>query len=64
LAINHGLFSIVAEADIQDGFAAVVEASSVGRAFAAAVVLGQYLGGRSVRDRCDECVRRRAMTAD
>ena len=33
-------------------------------AFAAAVVLGQYLGGRSVRDRCDECVRRRAMTAD
>jgi hypothetical protein len=48
LAINHGLFSIVGEADIQGGFAAVVEASSVGLAVAAAVVLGHYLGGRSV----------------
>jgi hypothetical protein len=48
LAINHGPFSIVAEADIQDGFAAVVEASSVGLAVAAAVVLGHYRDGRSV----------------
>lgn len=38
-AINHGLFSIVAEADIPGGFAALVEASTVGLPFAAAVVL-------------------------
>jgi hypothetical protein len=48
LVIDHGRFSIVAEADIPGGFAAVVEASTVGLPFAAAVVLGQYLGGRAV----------------
>jgi uncharacterized membrane protein YjjP (DUF1212 family) len=66
LAIYRGLFAIVVEADIEDGVAALVGASAVGLALAAGVTLGEYLG-RPVsarRDRYDERVRRRAMTAD
>ncbi|MGY1683269.1 threonine/serine ThrE exporter family protein [Geodermatophilus sp. SYSU D01176] len=66
LAIYHGLFAIVVDADIQGGLATLVGAAAVGLALAAGVTLGEYLG-RSVngaRDRYDERVRRRAMTAD
>ena len=66
LAIYQGLFAIVVEADIQGGLAALVGAAAVGLALAAGVTLGEYLG-RPVsarRDRYDERVRRRAMTAD
>ncbi|MGY1763245.1 threonine/serine exporter ThrE family protein [Geodermatophilus sp. SYSU D00779] len=66
LAIYRGLFAIVVEADIQGGLAALVGASAIGLALAAGVTLGEYLG-RPVsarRDRYDERVRRRAMTAD
>ncbi len=66
LAIYQGLFAIVVDADIQGGLAALVGASAVGLALAAGVTLGEYLG-RPVsarRDRYDERVRRRAMTAD
>ncbi|MBB3084512.1 threonine/serine ThrE exporter family protein [Geodermatophilus sabuli] len=66
LAIYHGLFRIVVDADIDGGLAALVGASAVGLALAAGVTLGEYLG-RPVsgeRDRFDERVRRRAMTTD
>ena len=66
LAIYHGLFAIVVDADIQGGLTALVGASAVGLALAAGVTLGEFLG-RPVsgqRDRYDERVRRRAMTAD
>ncbi|WP_245784572.1 threonine/serine ThrE exporter family protein [Geodermatophilus amargosae] len=66
LAIYHGLFTIVVDADIDGGLAALVGALAIGLALAAGVTLGGYLG-RPVsgeRDRYDERVRRRAMTAD
>jgi uncharacterized membrane protein YjjP (DUF1212 family) len=66
LAIYRGLFAIVVEADIEGGLAALVGAAAIGLALAAGVTLGEYLG-RPVsarRDRYDERVRRRAMTAD
>ena len=66
LEIYRSLFAIVVDADIQGGLAALVGAGAVGLALAAGVTLGEYLG-RPVsgkRDRYDERVRRRAMTAD
>ncbi|SHN78419.1 Uncharacterized membrane protein YjjP, DUF1212 family [Geodermatophilus obscurus] len=66
LAIYQGLFAIVVDADIQGGLAALVGAAAVGLGLAAGVTLGEYLG-RPVaarRDRYDERVRRRAMTAE
>jgi uncharacterized membrane protein YjjP (DUF1212 family) len=66
LAIYHGLFAIVVDADIEGGLTALVGAAAVGLALAAGVTLGEFLG-RPVsgqRDRYDERVRRRAMTAD
>ncbi|MGY1594962.1 threonine/serine exporter ThrE family protein [Geodermatophilus sp. SYSU D00708] len=66
LAIYRGLFAIVVEADIPGGLADLVGAAAIGLALAAGVTLGEYLG-RPVsarRDRYDERVRRRAMTAD
>ena len=66
LAIYHGLFAIVVDADIQGGLTALVGALAVRFALAAGVTLGEYLG-RPVsgeRDRYDERVRRRAMTTD
>jgi uncharacterized membrane protein YjjP (DUF1212 family) len=66
LAIYHGLFAIVVDADIEGGLSALVGAAAVGLALAAGVTLGEYLG-RPVsgsRDRYDERVRRRAMTTD
>ncbi len=66
LAIYHGLFAIVVGADIQGGLAALVGAAAIGLALAAGVTLGEYLGRpiSGERDRYDERVRRRAMTAD
>ena len=66
LAIYHGLFAIVVDADIEGGLAALVGATAVGLALAAGVTLGEYLGRpvNGVRDRYDERVRRRAMTTD
>ena len=66
LAIYHGLFAIVVDADIQGGLTALVGAAGVGLALAAGVTLGEYLGRpiSARRDRYDERVRRRAMTAD
>jgi uncharacterized membrane protein YjjP (DUF1212 family) len=66
LAIYQGLFAIVVDADIQGGLAALVGAAAVGLALAAGVTLGEYLGRpvSGARDRYDERVRRRAMTAD
>jgi uncharacterized membrane protein YjjB (DUF3815 family) len=66
LAIYHGLFAIVVDADIEGGLTALVGAAGVGLALAAGVTLGEYLG-RPVsreRDRYDNRVRRRAMTTD
>jgi uncharacterized membrane protein YjjB (DUF3815 family) len=66
LAIYHGLFTIVVDADIDGGLGALVGALAVGLALAAGVTLGESLG-RPVsgeRDRYDERVRRRAMTTD
>jgi uncharacterized membrane protein YjjB (DUF3815 family) len=66
LAIYRGLFAIVVDADIQGGLADLVGASGIGLALAAGVALGEYLGApvSGGRDRYDERVRRRAMTAD
>ena len=52
--------------DVQAGLAALVGAAAVGLALAAGVTLGEYLGRpfNGERDRYDERVRRRAMTAD
>jgi uncharacterized membrane protein YjjP (DUF1212 family) len=66
LAIYQGLFAIVVEGDIPGGLGALVGAAAIGLALAAGVTLGEYLG-RPVgarRDRYDERVRRRAMTAE
>ena len=65
LAIYHGLFAIVVDADIEGGLTALVGAAAVGLALAAGVTLGEYLGRpvSGARDRYDERVRRRAMTA-
>ena len=66
LAVYHGLFSIVVDADIDGGLAALVGALAVGLALAAGVTLGEYLGKplSGERDRFDERVRRQAMTID
>ena len=65
LAIYHGLFAIVVDADIEGGLTALVGAAAVGLALAAGVTLGEYLGRPlGGRDRYDERVRRRAMTTD
>jgi uncharacterized membrane protein YjjP (DUF1212 family) len=66
LAVYHGLFRIVVDADIDGGLAALVGALAVGLALAAGVTLGEYLGKpvSGERDRFDERVRRRAMTID
>jgi uncharacterized membrane protein YjjP (DUF1212 family) len=66
LAIYQGLFAIVVAADIEGGLTALVGAAAVGLALAAGVTLGEYLGRpvSGARDRYDERVRRRAMTAD
>jgi uncharacterized membrane protein YjjP (DUF1212 family) len=66
LAIYHGLFTIVVDADIDGGLAALVGAAAVGLALAAGVTLGEYVGRpiSAMRDRYDERVRRRAMTID
>jgi uncharacterized membrane protein YjjP (DUF1212 family) len=66
LAIYHGLFAIVVDADIEGGLSGLVGAAAVGLALAAGVTLGEYLGrpASGARDRYDERVRRRAMTAD
>jgi uncharacterized membrane protein YjjB (DUF3815 family) len=66
LAIYQGLSAVVVGADIQGGLAALVGAAAVGLALAAGVTLGEYLGrpASGARDRYDERVRRRAMTAD
>jgi uncharacterized membrane protein YjjP (DUF1212 family) len=66
LAIYQGLFAIVVDADIEGGLTALVGAAAVGLALAAGVTLGEYLGRpvSGARDRYDERVRRRAMTAD
>jgi uncharacterized membrane protein YjjP (DUF1212 family) len=66
LAIYQGLFTIVVDADTDDGLTALVGALAVGLALAAGVTLGEYLGRplSGKRDRFDERVRRRAMTAD
>ena len=66
LAIYRGLFAIVVEADIEGGLGALVGAAAIGLALAAGVTLGEYLGRpiSARRDRYDERVRRRAMTAD
>ena len=66
LAIYHGLFLIVIDADIEGGLAALVGALAVGLALAAGVTLGEYLGRpvNGVRDRYDQRVQRRAMTTD
>jgi uncharacterized membrane protein YjjP (DUF1212 family) len=66
LAIYRGLFAIVVGADIEGGLAALVGAAAIGLALAAGVTLGEYLGRpiSARRDRYDERVRRRAMTAD
>jgi uncharacterized membrane protein YjjP (DUF1212 family) len=66
LAIYHGLFAIVVDADIEGGLTALVGAAAVGLALAAGVTLGEYLGRplSGERDRYDERVRRRAMTTD
>ena len=66
LAIYHGLFAIVVEADIAGGLDALVGAAAIGLALAAGVALGRYfgrpLGGR--RDRFDRRVRRRATSGE
>ncbi len=66
LAVYHGLFAVVVDADIEGGLAALVGALAVGLALAAGVTLGEFLGRPvdGVRDRYDERVRRRAMTTD
>jgi uncharacterized membrane protein YjjB (DUF3815 family) len=66
LAIYHGLFSIVVEADIEKGLAALAGAAAIGLALTSGVTFGEYLGRplRGDRDRYDERVRRRAMTTD
>jgi uncharacterized membrane protein YjjP (DUF1212 family) len=66
LAIYHGLFAIVVDADIEGGLTALVGAAAVGLALAAGVTLGEYLGRpiSGARDRYDERVRRRAMTTE
>jgi uncharacterized membrane protein YjjP (DUF1212 family) len=66
LAIYHGLFTIVVDARIEDGLAALIGAAAVGLALAAGVTLGEYLGRPlcGERDRYDERVRRRARTTD
>jgi uncharacterized membrane protein YjjB (DUF3815 family) len=66
LAIYQGLFAIVVGTDIEGGLTALVGAAAVGLALAAGVTLGEYLGRpvSGARDRYDERVRRRAMTAD
>src|SRR3712207_5787230 len=66
LAIYHGLFAIVVDADITGGLTGLVGAAAVGLALAAGVTLGEYLGRpvSGARDRYDERVRRRAMTTD
>ena len=66
LAVYHGLFAVVVDADIEGGLAALVGALAVGLALAAGVTLGEFLGRpvNGVRDRYDERVRRRAMTTD
>jgi uncharacterized membrane protein YjjP (DUF1212 family) len=66
LAIYRGLFAIVVEADVERGLGALVGAAAIGLALAAGVTLGEYLGRpiSARRDRYDERVRRRAMTAD
>ena len=66
LAIYHGLFAIVVDADIEGGLSALVGAAAVGLALAAGVTLGEYLGRpiSGARDRYDERVRRRAMTTE
>jgi uncharacterized membrane protein YjjP (DUF1212 family) len=66
LAIYHGLFAIVVDADIQGGLTALVGAAGVGLALAAGVTLGEYLGSplSGERDRYDKRVRRRASTTD
>jgi uncharacterized membrane protein YjjB (DUF3815 family) len=66
LAIYHGLFAIVVDADVEGGLAALVGAAAIGLALAAGVTLGEYVGRpvSAKRDRYDERVRRRAMTID
>ena len=66
LRIYYGLFSIVVDADIEQGLAALTGAFAMGLALASGVTLGQYLGRplRGDRDRYDERGRRRAMTTD
>jgi uncharacterized membrane protein YjjB (DUF3815 family) len=66
LAIYHGLFAIVVDADQQGGLAALVGAAAIGLALAAGVTLGEFLGRplSGERDRYDERVRRRARTSD
>ena len=66
LAIYHGLFAIVVEADMQGGVAALVRAGAIGLALAAGVALGEYLGAplRGGRDRYDRRVRRRATSTE
>ena len=66
LAVYHGLFAIVVDADIEGGLSALVGAAAVGLALAAGVTLGEYLGRpvSGARDRYDERVRRRAMTTE
>ncbi|PWW24418.1 hypothetical protein JD79_03597 [Geodermatophilus normandii] len=63
LAVSHGLSAVVVDARI-DELAALVGTAALGRALAAGVTLGEYLGRplSGVRDRYDERVRRRAMT--
>ena len=66
LAIYRGLFALVVAADVEHGLGALVGAAAIGLALAAGVTLGEYLGRpiSARRDRYDERVRRRAMTAD
>jgi uncharacterized membrane protein YjjB (DUF3815 family) len=66
LAIYHGLFAIVVDADVQGGLTALVGAAAVGLALAAGVTLGEYLGSplSGERDRYDTRVRRRASATD
>lgn len=66
LAIYHGLFTVVVDADTDGGLAALVGALAIGLALAAGVTLGGYLGRplSGSHDRYDERVRRRSMTAD
>jgi uncharacterized membrane protein YjjP (DUF1212 family) len=66
LAIYHGLFAIVVDADIEGGLTALVGAAAIGLGLAAGVTLGEHLGRplSGHRDRYDRRVRRRAMTSD